>query len=303
MNNFKSKHFSSYSKNSSSSNLHRHLKRSHEIDIQKVCPEKQRKIHEIFEMQSPSSSSTTQKQLQESKKKKIEKEIALWMSNDILSFDIIDGSGFQDFLKNTGTLKANDDFLNSSDIENGCLNELYNDSYQKLVKILEENIKDYCAISIETWTDRHSAMSYMTLVVHFITEDMVPQNFTLKTCIIQPPHTPDYLAKQIKKVLAEFSLQNKRVTFVTDEGRSILKAIELLGHDRQSCLAQNIHHLVSHDVLNDECMNTMNEIMSKLKHIYRTLIKNKADLEAQENAVVNKEIWQSFSQDFRKVCK
>lgn len=300
--NFKTKHSSSYSKNSSSTNLHRHLQKIHSITIKKVCPEKKKIVDAVLENKPTCCS--LQKQLSEKEKKYVMgRELALWISRDLHAFEIVSGAGFRAFMFNIGAIKSDNDLLNPRTIAKDCLDDIYNGCYQKLMKILEENLKDFCAITVDAWTDRHAVISYMTFTVHFITEETVLMNFTLKTCAVDSPHTAQNLADEIRKVLREFNLRDKNVTFVTDGGRNIVKAIELLGYKRQGCLAHSLHRLITHDIFEDKCMNSMSKILSKLKHIYRALVYKKADLETEQKSLVNKEIWQKFSQELSKIRK
>ncbi len=58
-------------------------------------------------------------------------------------------------------------------------------------------------------------------------------------------HTASMIQEELDKVLVNFNIKNKILTFVTDNGSNIKRAIFDMGHQRQSCYAHSLNLVVT----------------------------------------------------------
>lgn len=86
------------------------------------------------------------------------------------------------------------------------------------------------AVCLDLWSDNHRGISYMGVTVHFI-----DQNFKLNARVIanralspEKSKTGDYVKRVLSTILAEYQIDinSKLITFVTDRGSNIKKALE-----------------------------------------------------------------------------
>jgi len=120
-------------------------------------------------------------------------------------------------------------------------------------KVLKE-FKDISFYSATTDMWSSSNMTpYMSLTVHYITDDCTLQSKCLETRYIPDNHTANILAENLQSALADWALEeSKRAWITTDNGANIVAAIRQLGWPWLNCFGHNLHLAVSHGLDSDK---------------------------------------------------
>ncbi len=119
--------------------------------------------------------------------------------------------------------------------------------------VLDElkNLK-YFSATTDLWSS--STMEpYISLTVHFITEEWRLDSKCLQVLFIPEDHTGKNLAEALKLSLEQWSLQqDSLVAITTDNGSNVILASQILGWRRLSCFGHNLHLAVTNAVKNDD---------------------------------------------------
>lgn len=158
-----------------------------------------------------------------------------------------------------------------------------------------------CAMTCDLWTDNYRKLHYLTITSSYIEE--ILHKWKLKTNVISTTKFPD-TSKTGENILLEIQEQMsmlditdlKNITFVTDQGSNIKKALE--NYKRLSCLAHclntSLRHTLDETFLNEEVPDVFFSIQSARRivgymkrsglvvHLEKTL---KQDIETRWNSI------------------
>lgn len=99
------------------------------------------------------------------------------------------------------------------------------------------------------WKDAYRQNSYLSLTLHYITSDWQLKKRTLFSAYYdEHDKSGCSISNMLTKKAAEFGIDKdmlKKIKFVTDKGSNLVKAIELLGCDRFSCIAHGLNNVLS----------------------------------------------------------
>ncbi|KAG5684732.1 hypothetical protein PVAND_013946 [Polypedilum vanderplanki] len=99
-----------------------------------------------------------------SKKTKLARQIALWISQDLRPFNIASTNGFKKFAINTGIVKNIDEIPTERTIARTALNDVY----ISVESAMKENLKEIdlvFAIMVDIWTDNIRNRPYINISI------------------------------------------------------------------------------------------------------------------------------------------
>ncbi|XP_051962423.1 E3 SUMO-protein ligase ZBED1-like [Xyrauchen texanus] len=108
---------------------------------------------------------------------------------------------------------------------------------------VEEELQNmqYFAATTDLWSSR-TMEPYLSLTVHFITNDFNMRSRCLQTTFFPADHTGEELAQGLKDSLNSWSLEeDKMVCITTDSGANIVKAASLNKWTRLQCFGHRLH--------------------------------------------------------------
>lgn len=273
--------FISFSKTTSTTNYNAHLRITHNIDFKAINYNKQ------FEKTRSALNPSCSKQDKFVTARQIA-EMCCW---DLESFNIVERPGFQKLLK---SLNPRVNLPSNRTIATTALEDVYNVYKTKVMGLISESPKNVTLV-LDMWSDKFKRLSYINIKIHFC-DDFKLKVISLKTEIFPRPHTGVAVAEKISVSLAEFNLLEKNICAVTDGGKNIISALNIKNISRYGCCAHALHRFLSHDVLNNDEFTHINEITTKLKNIFRSLmysadeIKKLQNLEEQDKLLEELEI-------------
>ncbi|KAK9698358.1 hypothetical protein RND81_08G098800 [Saponaria officinalis] len=112
---------------------------------------------------------------------------------------MVDHFGFRDFIK---SLNPTFNMISRNTLRNDIF-KMYKDEKLSLKRLLEHN-------------DSRVAKGYMAVTSHFIDQNWVLRNRTLRFCFVPCPHTKGVLAKVLMDCLSQYCLESKISSVVVD---------------------------------------------------------------------------------------
>ncbi|KAK9756358.1 hypothetical protein RND81_01G091200 [Saponaria officinalis] len=124
---------------------------------------------------------------------------------------IVDQFGFRDFIK---SLNPTFKMISRNTFRNDIF-KMYKDEKLSLKWLLEHN-DSRVAVTTDMWTASNQKKGYMAVTSHFIDQNWVLRNRTLRFCFVPCPHTKGVLAKVLMDCLSQYCLESKISSVVVD---------------------------------------------------------------------------------------
>lgn len=291
-------HFYRYKHGTSTGNLISHLRLKHKKEILATnFDSTQQKLTNYF---GEAASSIKTKTTSTENKFRLAREMALWFSRDLLAFQTAEKSGFQDFCMHYNIWKPGESLPSSRTLLQYALSDVYHWVLATVKKQLESAPSTIC-FTFDAWTDNYRRRSYITYTAHWIDQNWCLRYATLRTSLFPHPHSGEAIEKDFRDMCKEFNLCNKAWIATTDNGANRIRACQLLKVLRLPCVAHGLHLLIGTDLFkpnkncdNDEHLNKLQELLSKMRECHRTLIFKFDDLQTEFDKTKNEKIWNTL---------
>lgn len=215
-------------KDGSTTNLHNHLKRKHNISVQ-TCPPKSKKLTADSSDGASSSSSSHQSTLlttwtklsrDSQRSKAITEAIAKHIVIDTRPLDIVNDLGFVQLIK---TLEPRYDLASRTYITQTMIPNMYMKVRDQVMAILRK--AEFVSLTTDGWSSR-AAKGYVTVTAHVMTDRWKLEDFVLCTSEIEESHTADNLATQLMDTAKDWHIDLSHSTVTTDNAANIVLAVE-----------------------------------------------------------------------------
>lgn len=217
----------------------------------------------------------------------ITRQLALMCCEDLSPFEIVRKPGFVKFLKKNNVINHDDELPDPTTVSRSGLNTVYDESISAVKAIIKESPKTV-GMTTDMWTDNYRRRSYMTVTLHFCSSDFCMQSIVLRTLVFTEAHTGDNIAKELKKILTQFGLEDKTVVYITDQGSNVVKACRVTGSERFGCAAHGLHNLIAVDgVIKGPDVQT---IICKAKDVIKTFTFKTSLLESESDDMMNENL-------------
>lgn len=229
-------------KESSTTNMHTHLTRNHNIDSSTLKRKSDCAMVERGKTQRRATNPTTLVSLwtklsqQSDRHKKITASIAKFIVMDMRPLDSVNDAGFTQMIE---TLEPRYDLTSRTHITNTVIPEMY----QKVKDLVQQEINEANFVSLTTdgWTSRVNK-SFITITAHVLNKDWELREFVLSTYEALESHTSENLANDFKESLKTWNIDISKAACTTDNASNIvgaLRDIGLLQHVR--CAAHTLN--------------------------------------------------------------
>ncbi|XP_076837705.1 E3 SUMO-protein ligase ZBED1-like [Brachyhypopomus gauderio] len=122
----------------------------------------------------------------------------------------------------------------------------------------------YYATTTDMWSSR-TTDPYISLTVHFITEDFQLKSRCLQTTFFPEDLTSENIATGMREAVAAWSLdEGRQVCITTDNAANMVKAAALNKWTRLQCFGHRLHLAVENAVKNEERINRATGVCKKL---------------------------------------
>ncbi|KAJ5343499.1 uncharacterized protein N7506_003323 [Penicillium brevicompactum] len=190
---------------SSTSNMQRHLEREHSVLPPQSSTSKQKDIRQVFKKQGNLS-------IQEH----LERNILRWVIQDKQAFLVIESQAFQQIFEDIPGLTL--PFKSRST------------QFKTQRSLLKEDLATTCktiALSLDIWTSQNH-YPILGIIGHWLTEDFHYREETLEFCEIFGPHTGENIATVVHKALVELDLTSKLTTITGDNASNVQEMVSEL---------------------------------------------------------------------------
>ncbi|CAF4438682.1 unnamed protein product [Didymodactylos carnosus] len=193
--------------------------------------------------------------VQKQDKDQMKQKLTQWICLSVRSFSIVEDCGLNEVIqeavrigqKYTNPVNVNDILVRTDSIANHvrCLAEQYRQSLKPIL-IEQADAGAFC-ISPDLWSDKYRKISYLSLTCVFI-----DKNFEFKTIDLCCGEYDELdktgssvlsaIRDQLKKFGLEYYFDNKKLSFTSDRGSNIIKA--LAGQELSFCFGHRINNIL-----------------------------------------------------------
>lgn len=166
----------------------------------------------------------------------ITKAIMIHLCKDMVPFQTVERSGFQDMIKTLDPryVVPSRKYFNETEMP-----KLYGQLREKVENDLRE--LKYFATTTDLWSSR-TMEPYISLTIHFITDESELASRCLQTSYFPDDHTGEAIAEGLKDALESWGLREEsQVCITTDNGANVVKAVTLNDWKRLQCFGHRLH--------------------------------------------------------------
>lgn len=200
------------------------------------------------------------------------RDLALWLSEDLLPFSLVEGSGFHRFCLRRKVVKGESEIPVRTTVSRGALDDVYDSLKSLVVKKLPKDTSFH--VSTDLWTDRYKQSPFITVVIHYVDESDKLMCVSLKTDRFPGPHTGAAILQEIIDTVRDFELREDMIfAAVSDAASNMRSGLKKFLHVR--CVDHRIHRSLTADFYKSCPGKEVLALRSKLMRIYKRLIYKK----------------------------
>ena len=186
---------------------------------------------------------------------------------DLCPFNIVERSGFKQFLLQRGVIKNEDQLPCRQTLSRGALYDVYDSLLQNINKLIQKSLKTI-GMTMDTWTDNYRRRSYIIFMLHFCTDDFKQHDLTLCTALFESTHTGEQIKREMGERTRLFGLESKLVVYITDQRANVVKESKIAAVDRYGCVAHGLHNLITVDGISKT--TELSELIDRAKDITKS---------------------------------
>jgi hypothetical protein len=183
--------------------------------------------------------SSSSKELSINEKREIDEKLIKMIVYDFQPLSIVENEGFKEYSKKLNPLYT---LPSRRLLSDSLLPNLYKESSLHLKEMLTS--VDNVAITTDIWTS-DCQKGYITLTCHFIFDSKLCSH-VLATEELHGPHTGENIGKILTRILNEWAIFNKVVTFITDNAANMKNAVNsFIRKHHHPCVAHTLNLIVN----------------------------------------------------------
>lgn len=206
---------------------------------------------------------------------------------DLQPFHIVKREGFRKYITHIDPTVT---FPTAKTVATTALNDVY-DVYFEAIKDILLKCPNNINLVLDMWTDRFKKISYINIKIHFA-EEFSLKCVSLKTEHFPHPHTGKAVGEKVLQTLQFFKLENKKIRAVSDGGSNIVSAMKIQNIERFGCLAHTLHRFLTYDILTNPLFSSLNQIILKLKNIFRAVTYRGEEIEKIQTLKENQNLYE-----------
>lgn len=227
-------------------------------------------------------------------------KLALLSAECYIAPRVFSTAGFHRFMESYGVKTSN--FPKERNVLETSLDKLYLLARHAVEDYVKKNCpKLACCISTDAWTDSHQGMSYLNynLIFYNTTKNQL-ETILLETAPFGKSKTGENLLNDLKRVLNDFGILDRKIGIVYDGAANNHKMYKLSFHDNEIqiiieivCICHNIHNLLFTDVFKGDHFSDLDlkSLNSKMIRIHHKLHFRKNELKNMTQKKQSEENW------------
>ena len=228
-------------KDGSTTNLHKHLKRHHSIELASsssattVLKQGSAKKIKTNEQQPTLSTLWTKLPTTSKRHQDISEAIGKYIAVDMRPLDSVNDRGFRHLISK---LEPRYNLESRTYITSTLLPNMYNDLKVEVKEAVTSAV--FVGLTTDAWTSRANK-SFITVTAQLATKDWQLKEFVLTTREMIDSHTTDNLATDFENVLKEWGLIKSNITVTTDNAANISAAMSKCSIRNIKCMAHTLN--------------------------------------------------------------
>ena len=245
----------------------RHMQQYHSEDLHSSTKKRsfeQQTFHEVMKKLKPVSESTSQEGYS---------LLLKWITQSYRPMSIVEDPGLAEYSAFLNGLEQKFT-LPSRHTMTRLLRTAFTDTQFAIKRMIQKEC-DYYSLTSDIWTSRTSE-AYISLMVHFITEDFDMRVVTLRCAPFSDVrHTGLAIANIVKQSLEDANMSlEKTVVYVTDNAGNAKKSATTLGVNHQGCVAHSLNLIVQKFIRGkgeDSTQTAIDDVPDRLKEVLHAI--------------------------------
>lgn len=216
-------------------------------------------------------------------KKLMTKKLVEFCAKDMRPFEIVEGEGFRQlvqFIWSVGAMHGNEitnvtSILPHPTTVSRNVATIKEDMMKRVVPEIKNSMEaGECSASTDMWTDDHKKNHFLTMTAHYFDRNFTMKRKVLFTSLFKAKSkTGVNIKKELTKKFKSIGLDAKllrKVTFVTDQGSNIVKALKP-PFKRRNCRAHLLNTILRNTFESDDVPLIIQKTFMNCKKIVRHL--------------------------------
>lgn len=216
-------------------------------------------------------------------KKLMTRKLVEFCAKDMRPFEIVQGEGFRhlaQFIWSMGAIHGNritdvTCILPHPTTISRNVAAIKEEMLEKLIPVLEDSIEaGQCSASTDMWTDNHKKNHFLTMTAHYFDRNFTMKRKVLFTSLFKAKmKTGANIKKELSNRFTRLGLNAKllrKMTFVTDQGSNIVKALKP-PFKRRNCRTHLLNTILKNTFDSDDIPLIIQKTLVNCKKIVRYL--------------------------------
>nr|CAD7433796.1 unnamed protein product [Timema monikensis] len=187
-------------------------------------------------------------------------------------FDVVNGRGFQRFIKQLSPLFK----IPTVD----TLKQEIDDTYNLMVNIYKTKFGSdemgHVALTSDVWSEMMSSRSFIGINAHFLAGGVIKSR-CIVTKELEDRHTPVHISEKLEEACQQFGINKDKITcIVTDDGANMVAAVNhFLGKGRHlQCFAYTLNLVIENVTNQDSVLLITNKIREIVKFFQNSVVQS-----------------------------
>lgn len=216
-------------------------------------------------------------------KKLMTKKLVEFCAKDMRPFEIVEGEGFRQlvqFIWSVGAIHGNEitdvtSILPHPTTISRNVAAIKEDMIKRVIPEVKNSMENgECSASTDMWTDNHRKNHFLTMTAHYFDRNFTTKRKVLFTSLFKAKlKTGVNIKKELTKKFKSIGLDAKllrKITFVTDQGSNIVKALKP-PFKRRNCRAHLLNTILRNTFDSDDIPLIIQKTLMNCKKIVRYL--------------------------------
>lgn len=200
-------------------------------------------------------------------KKKIDFALAKMIFKDLQPYSLVEDHGFVEY---TRALNPDYELPSKYLLSNSLINTLYESCPVKVKDCLL--LAPTVCLTTDCWTSINTE-SFMAITAHFILPDTMSMQSILLECFSYTErHTSENLCTQVKRVVSEWSIDDKIIMVVSDNAPNIVRAIQMGKWKKFGCLAHTLNLIVQWALKHSRLQAILQKVRQTVEYFKRSTV-------------------------------
>jgi hypothetical protein len=201
------------------------------------------------------------------------RRLALMMVTDLLPFSLVSGEGFRRFAIQEKLISDVTDLPSDRTLANAALNDLYV-ICENAIRNKIQSAPHVIGLQLDMSTSKNRNIPLITVIVSFLDDNWILQNYSLTTQLFKRPHSATAIADLVQVKLAENNLTDKKLLMTGDHGKNVTSSFTRIQNavNYFECIGHSIHLVLTVDITKDDSWYIAAPVIKKIRKAHGKLV-------------------------------